>query len=165
MLQPSIADVLAGKEIREIVATPASSTVADAAALMNQKGVGAVVVRTGTGRVEGIFTERDLLSRVVSEGRDPKATMVAAVMSPDVRAIPSTTSIQDALILMVEHRYRHLLVQDDDRVVGLVSIRDLMFSQIMQDAAPPHEGRPGVLRARTAEALGAVQPLGRGGVT
>ncbi len=165
MLQRSIAEVLAGKEIRDIVATPATSTVADAAALMHKKGVGAIVVRAGTGRVEGIFTERDLLSRVVTEGRDPKTTTIGAVMSPNVRAVPSATTIQDALLLMVEHRYRHLLVQDGDRVVGLISIRDLMFAQIMQDEAPPHEGRPGVLRARTEEALSAVQPLGRGGPT
>jgi CBS domain-containing protein len=165
MLTQSIAGVVAGKEIRDVLTTTAFTTVADAAAMMSHKGVGAIVVRTGSGPIEGIFTERDLLSRVVSEGRDPKTTKIATVMSPDVRAVPSDTTIADALRLMVEHRYRHLLVRDGDVLVGLISIRDLMFAQIMGDKAPPHEGRPGVLRARTEEALRAIQPLERAGPT
>lgn len=164
MLSQSIATVLAAKEIREVLTTVPSATVAEAAALMSRKDVGAVVVCVGS-KVEGIFTERDLLRRVVTEGRDPKATKISAVMSPNVRAVASDTGIEDALRLMVEHRYRHLLVQDGEDLVGVISIRDLMFAQIRPDQAPPHEGRPGVLRARTEEALRAVQPLDRAGPT
>ena len=164
MLNQPIADVLAGKEIREVLSTPPSATVAEAAAQMSAKSVGAIVVRSGSGPIEGIFTERDLLRRVIAAGLDPRATPIATVMSSDVRAVPSTTTVEEALRLMVEFRYRHLLVQDGERVVGLISMRDLMFSQIMAGDTPPHEGRPGVLRARTAETLRAVG-LDRGGPT
>ena len=69
-----------------------------------------------------------------------------------IRRVPSSAPMGDALRLMVEHNYRHLLVEHDRQVRGVLSIRDLMRFAVLADA-PPHEGRPGVLKARTGVAL------------
>jgi CBS domain-containing protein len=156
MLNRPIADVLAGKEIREVLGTPSSTTVANAAALMSSKGVGAIVVRSGAGPIEGIFTERDLLRRVVAANLDPRSTTLAQVMTADVRTVSAQSTVEDALRLMVVHRYRHLLVQDGAGPVGLISIRDLMTWLVQPESPIAHEGRVGVLRARMREAVESV---------
>src|SRR5512137_636530 len=131
MLSQSITAVMARKDIRNVLSVKPEATIAEAAALMNSKGVGAVVVRTGNGPVEGIFTERDLLRRVVAAGVDPKTTRMGQVMTANVRTISAKTTVEDALRLMVGMRYRHLVVQEDNAVGGLISVRDLM-SYIVQ---------------------------------
>jgi len=157
MLNQSIADVLAGKEIREVLTTPSSATVADAAATMAGKGVGAIVVRAGNGPVEGIFTERDLLKRVVAANLDPRSTTIAQVMTADVRTISAQATVEDALRLMIVHRYRHLLVQDSATTAGLISVRDLMAFLVQPESPIAHEGRVGVVRARMREAVDSVR--------
>lgn len=156
MLNRPIADVLAGKEIREVLGTPSATTVANAAALMSSKGVGAIVVRAAGGPIEGIFTERDLLRRVVAANLDPRATTVAQVMTPDVRTVSAQATVEEALRLMVVHRYRHLVVQDGAGPIGLVSIRDLMTWLVQPNSPIADEGRVGVLRARLREAAESV---------
>jgi CBS domain-containing protein len=156
MLSQSISTVMARKEIHDVLSVKPEATVLEAAELMNRKGVGAVVVRTGNGPVEGIFTERDLLRRVVAAGVDPKATRMEQVMTANVRTIPARTTVEEALRLMVGSRYRHLLVQDGADVSGLISVRDLM-TYIVQGVAPiAAEGRVGVERARMREAVESV---------
>jgi signal-transduction protein with cAMP-binding, CBS, and nucleotidyltransferase domain len=163
MLTHAVEKVLQSKEVREVVSVPTYASVGDAVAQMKAHNVGAVVVRAPQGPIEGIFTERDLMMRVVAEGHDPRSTPVSQVMSANVRAITPSTSVQDAMRLMVEHRYRHLLIQAGDRTLGLISIRDLIYWLIMPEAPIAHEGRPGVVRARTEDTLRAVQELGHDG--
>ncbi len=153
MLNQPIADVLAGKEIREVLAVPSSATVAEAATQMSAKSVGAIAVRTGGGPIEGIFTERDLLRRVVASGLDPRATKIAQVMTKEVRTISARATVEDALRLMIVHRYRHLLVQDGAVVAGLISVRDLMSFLVQPDSPIADEGKVGVVRARMREAV------------
>jgi CBS domain-containing protein len=73
----------------------------------------------------GIFTERDVLCRVVGEGRDPSATRVVDVMTQEVVAVRSTTSVEEAMAVFTEKRFRHLPVVDDGELKGLVSSGDL----------------------------------------
>jgi len=153
MLNQPIADVLAGKQIRDVLTTLSTATVAEAAQLMSGRSVGAIVVRAGAGPVEGIFTERDLLRRVVAAGLDPQTTKIAQVMTPDVRVVSARATVEEALRLMVVHRYRHLLVQDGAGAIGLISIRDLMSWLVQPDDPIAHEGRVGVVRARMREAV------------
>ncbi len=98
-------------------------TVAAAVAEMNRNRVGAVVVLDG-GRLAGIFTERDVLRRVVGAGVDPNTTSVSAVMTGNVLTVTSETTIDQALALFTEKRCRHLPVVTDGRLIGLVSIGD-----------------------------------------
>ena len=160
MITQPISQVFKRKDIKGVVCVPPSATVAEAVAVMCRNGIGAVVIATTMSRIDGIFTERDVMSRVVDEGRDPKTTPVEAVMSRQVRRVPSSTPMDEALRLMVEHNYRHLVVEDESAAPGIVSIRDLMQEAILADA-PPHEGRPGVLKARTDDTLESLRRAGQ----
>lgn len=153
----TVKELLTGKDGGLLVAAP-DTTVLDAAEQMNTRGTGSVLVMEG-GKLSGIFTERDLMRRVVRQGRDPKATAMSAVMSPEVRQVPASESIVETLRIMVEHGYRHMLVSQDGKPAGVVSIRDLMRWLILPDAPIAHEGRRGEIRTR---ALDAVETLKQG---
>lgn len=100
------------------------ATVLQAALLMNEHKVGALVV-TEQDKIEGMFTERDVLRRVVGEQRDPAATRVEDVMTAEVACCTPATSIEEARGSMKTRRIRHLPVVDDGRLLGLISIGDL----------------------------------------
>jgi CBS domain-containing protein len=92
---------------------------------MNQERIGAVLVCV-SGEMVGIFTERDVLCRVVDEGRDPTATKVVEVMTSEVVAVRPTTLVEEAMAVITEKRIRHLPVVDNDGLLrGLVSSGDL----------------------------------------
>jgi CBS domain-containing protein len=123
MMQDSLKTVLAAKggEIHYVIP---EATVLSAVEKMNQERIGAVLVCI-SGEMVGIFTERDVLCRVVGEGRDPAATKVVDVMTSEVVAVRSTTSIEAAMAVISERRFRHLPVVDDGELKGLVSSGDL----------------------------------------
>lgn len=153
MITETVGNILKRKEIQELLAVPTSASVADAVAKMSVKGIGAIIIQGSGGKVEGILTERDLMRRVLNEGRDAKTTPVTAVMSPNVRRIGSTVTVEEALRLMVVHNHRHLLVEDGTEVQGLVSIRDLMSWIVLPENAIAAEGRVGVIKARAEDAI------------
>jgi CBS domain-containing protein len=126
MLQQTVGEVVRNKASDELISVPASATVADAVDVMAARHVGAVLIKTEDGLVGGIFTERDLLVRVVKRGLDPAATPISLVMTRDVRFVTPGTTLEAALALMHVNRHRHLLVIDGPRVHGLISIRDLV---------------------------------------
>jgi CBS domain-containing protein len=103
---------------------PADS-VMDAVLLMTERKIGAVLIVDNSARLSGIFTERDLVNRVVAKQLDPAKTALADVMTTNPDTLRPDDSAQDALALMSAHRYRHLPVLDGETVVGMVSIRDL----------------------------------------
>lgn len=103
---------------------PADAGVREAARIMAERRIAAVLVTEGH-RLVGIFTERDLTTRVVAAGRDPDATRLSEVMTADPDTLGPDAPAAEALALMERHRYRHLPVVRDDEVVGIVSIRDL----------------------------------------
>ena len=125
-MRQSVAEVLAQKASGELVAVDASDTVADAVAVMTDRRVGAVVIRNEDGLADGIFTERDVLVRVVNARRDPRTTPISLVMTRDVRFVTPGTTVEAALSLMHVNRHRHLLVIDGPKLYGLVSIGDLV---------------------------------------
>ena len=126
----TIADLVKDRRSDELVSLPASASVADGVRLMSEREVGALLVMNEDGLVGGIFSERDLLVRVVSEGRDAKTTPLSLVMTRNVKFVSPGTSTEAALALMHLHRFRHLLVIDGPRVFGLVSMRDLVVQII-----------------------------------
>ena len=85
----------------------------------------AVVITDEDGKLIGIVTERDLTRRVVADDRDPKSTILGDIMSKDPDTLSPGDSALDALELMRVRGYRHLPVVDQDRVIGMVSVRDL----------------------------------------
>jgi len=121
-----VEEVLAQKATGELVTVEASATVAEAVAVMTQRRVGAVVIKNEDGLADGIFTERDVLVRVVHAGRDPSTTPISMVMTRDVRFVTPGTTVEAALSLMHVNRHRHLLVIDGPRLYGLISMGDLV---------------------------------------
>ncbi|MBL8834933.1 MAG: CBS domain-containing protein [Alphaproteobacteria bacterium] len=101
-----------------------AARVRDAAATMAERRIGAVLV-VEDGRLLGIFTERDVVTRVVATSRDPDTTTLGEVMTADPDTIGPDDSVALALERMSEAGYRHLPVVDRARLVGIVSIRDL----------------------------------------
>ena len=126
----TIEGVLRDRGTDALYTVPAAATVAEAVEEMGRYEVGAILVMTEDGLVAGIFSERDLLSRVVREGRDPAATPISLVMTRDVKFVSPGTTLEAALALMYVQRFRHLLVIDGPKVYGLVSMRDLAYQMI-----------------------------------
>ena len=109
---------------RDVHAVAPESTVVEAVGIMNEHGIGAVLVREDD-RTAGIFTERDVLRRVVAAGRDPATVAVREVMTERVLCVQAGTTVEEAMAVVTETRCRHLPVVEGDRLVGLVSSGDL----------------------------------------
>jgi CBS domain-containing protein len=100
-------------------------TVSQAAQEMNRRKVGSVLVMEG-GQLLGIFTERDVLWRVVAAGLDPKTTPLSQVMTRHPITVGPDTPIQSVMDVFTEKRFRHLPVVDDGRLLGVISIGDVL---------------------------------------
>jgi CBS domain-containing protein len=109
---------------REPVTARLDETVQAAAERMAAEGCGSVLVLDG-GELRGIFTERDLLARVVAQSLDPRTTRLETVMTPDPDTIESTDTAREAVRRMDEFGYRHIAVVEEGQLVGVISHRDL----------------------------------------
>ncbi len=112
------------KKSGEVASIEADATVLEAAHRMNQRRIGAVVVTHGE-MVIGIFTERDILNRVVAASRPPAETRVRDVMTTPVACCRRDTTVDECRSVMRTRRIRHLPVVEEERLVGIVSIGDL----------------------------------------
>lgn len=122
-MQETLETVLARKGASVHYVIP-ETPVLDAVRKMNQERIGALLV-CEQGEMVGIFTERDVLIRIVDEGRDPKTTRVMDVMTSDVVAVRPETGVEEAMAIISERRFRHLPVLNEGALVGLVSSGDL----------------------------------------
>src|SRR5438105_10700515 len=121
---PTANDILGHKGFSVHVVKP-STTVFDAVERMNQLRVGAVVVMD-EGQVKGMFTERDVLMRVVGQGLEPTTAKVGDVMTKDVIVCGPHTDMDEISAIMKNRRIRHLPICDDDGdLLGLISIGDV----------------------------------------
>lgn len=116
-----------------VTATP-TQTVLDAAQLMNARGIGALLVTEG-GRLSGIFTERDLMRRVVAEQRDPARTTLFDVMTTRLVTSRPEMPIEECAALMTSQRIRHLPVLENEILVGIVTIGDILAFQVAEQAS------------------------------
>jgi CBS domain-containing protein len=107
-----------------VYSVSSAASVLDAVAEMNRLRVGCIVVLDG-GRLAGIFTERDILRRVVGAGLDPRSARIADVMTANVMTIEPSATIEDTMAIFTEKRCRHLPVVSGGRLIGLISIGDL----------------------------------------
>ena len=119
-----ISEVLAVKEHQTVHTVSPSDTVATAVGVMSKFKIGALPV-VDNDRLLGIFSERDVLVRIVNEGLDPKTTLVSRVMTGNPEHVAPSTTVEDAMRLMRTKGFRHLPVVDHERLVGLLSIRDV----------------------------------------
>jgi CBS domain-containing protein len=108
----------------QVYSVSPAMTVAEAVAEMNRFRVGSVLVQEA-GRLVGIFTERDVLRRVVGAGLDPRRASVAEVMTSNVITIAPDATVEETMVLFTEKRCRHLPVIEHGRLVGTISIGDI----------------------------------------
>ncbi len=126
---PTAQTILAHKG-SDVATVPNDSTVLDAAKLMNDRRIGAVVVTSGD-KVVGIFTERDILTRVVASGRAPGETTVAGVMTSPMACCRRDTPLAECKTIMTGKRIRHLPVVEEGRLFGIVSSGDILASEVV----------------------------------
>jgi CBS domain-containing protein len=128
----TVKDILS-KKGASVITLVASDSVLDAARIMNTEGIGGLVVTDG-GVMVGIFTERDILRRVVSEQRDPGTTQLRDVMTSPVVYCPSDAKLEELTALMTEKRIRHLPVMDEGELCGIVTTGDLLAFEVKEQA-------------------------------
>lgn len=122
-MNTTIATLLEQKD-GAVFTIPSTVTVAEAVHEMNAHKVGSVLIMSGL-RLAGIFTERDVLRRVVGADLDPKFTPVTKVMTSEVLTIEPTTTVQQVMEIFAERRCRHLPVMSGGKLLGLISIGDV----------------------------------------
>ena len=120
----TVRDLLEGKTTRLLSISPDAS-VFEALQLMAAKDVGALVVLEGE-RLAGIFSERDYARKVVLVGKFSKETAVREIMTPKVLCVRPDQTVDQCMALMTEHRIRHLPVLDGSKIVGVISIGDVV---------------------------------------
>lgn len=116
---------LLGNRAGSLHALGPDQTVSDAVALMNRTNTGAVLVMNPEQELLGVFTERDVLRRVLENRLDPYTTSLEAVMTRKVYWIAPDNAVDDAMALVSERNIRHLPVMDGAKVLGMISMRDL----------------------------------------
>ena len=112
-------------EQKKFLTAPPETTVSNAAKLMAKKNAGAILVIANEGLI-GIFTERDVVFRVIAKGRDAKTTTLNEVMTAAPKTLEPGKSYGHALLLMQENGFRHVPVVENGRAIGIVSSRNAM---------------------------------------
>ena len=131
MLMRSVRDILKRKKGHEVVSMAPDDTVFAMLELMAELNIGAVLVLDGTELV-GVVSERDYARGVVLKGRASKDVLLREIMSTDTLTVTPSCRMQTCMELMTEHRIRHLPVVEHDRVIGVVSIGDVVNELITE---------------------------------
>lgn len=124
-------DDLLGRKGRDVWTVKPDATVHEAARLMHERNVGAVVVCDGDHAL-GMFSERDCVRRVILEGRSPLHTRVGQVMTSPIRSVSLRDSVDYCMQQMTDRRVRHLPVVEGAHVVGMISVGDVVKAQLSE---------------------------------
>lgn len=127
----TVAQIIASKPDKNVYSTTPDASVFDAVKLMADKGIGAVLVTEGES-VVGIVTERDYARKIVLKERSSKDTPIRDVMTSPVMYVEPGQTSDECMALMTQTRLRHLPVMDNGKVVGMVSIGDLVKDVISE---------------------------------
>jgi CBS domain-containing protein len=141
----SVTDVLSGKlsdiiaqKTKGVIQVDSECIVAAAARKMRDEKVGGLMIVENETLV-GIFTERDLMSRVVAEGLDPEKIQVSEVMTSSIATVPPETSVSTAANLMSQNRIRHLPVLQDGKLYGVISAGDILAWKLSEQEFTLHQ--------------------------
>ena len=121
----SAAQILGSKPDQTVHAIPPSASVYDAVKLMAEKNVGALLVKEGE-KIAGIITERDYARKIILMGRGSKDTLVRDIMTAEVLYVRPDQASDECMALMTDNRVRHLPVMDGGKLMGIISIGDLV---------------------------------------
>lgn len=128
----TIASILRNKG-REIWSVNPEETVYDAIALMAEKGIGALLILS-EGKLIGVFSERDYARKIILQGRSSKSTRVREIMTGDPVTVTPDHTVDECMRIITHNRVRHLPVMDGDRLLGVISIGDLVNAIIASQA-------------------------------
>jgi CBS domain-containing protein len=126
----TVKEILEAKSHKLLAISPQAS-VLDALKLMAERDVGALVVLEGEG-LAGIFSERDYARKVILHGKSSKATPVSEIMTHKVVCVRPDQSVEECMALMTDKRIRHLPVLEDRKVIGVISIGDVVKEVISE---------------------------------
>jgi|SRR6476646_1583244 len=126
--------VILNEKPREIFSVSPNQTVFEAIQLLDQKNIGALLVMDGS-KLVGMFTERDYTRKITLHGKRSRETKISEVMTSDLKLTSPQDSIDSCLRLMTDKRIRHLPVMDDSKVIGIISIGDLVKHVIASQSA------------------------------
>jgi len=133
----TVAEILE-KKGRKVWTVTSEQTVYEALELMAEKNIGAVLVMEAE-KVVGIFSERDYARKGILKGRVSKNTCVTEIMTRDVYCVPHWQTIENCMGLMTDKRLRHLPVMDQDKLIGIISIGDVVKAVISEKEFAIHE--------------------------
>jgi CBS domain-containing protein len=125
----SVAAILQGKPER-LIGLPDSKSLADAASLLSQEKIGALVVRNTGGEMIGILSERDIVRAVARDGAGVLDKPVSTIMTRDVICCTPTDSVAEVMGMMTARRFRHLPVKHNGKLIGMVSIGDVVKARV-----------------------------------
>jgi CBS domain-containing protein len=126
-----ISEVLKSKQLKDVVTITPDAGVRELIATLAEHNIGALIVSADGTSLDGIVSERDVVRRLHSDGTVIDNT-VAGIMTQVVRTCSPDDTLDDVMVLMTEHRFRHIPVCEDERLVGIVSIGDLVKHKIDQ---------------------------------
>lgn len=125
----NVSDVLRRKGV-DVAVIAGDATLATAASTLAQRRIGALVICTEDQRIVGILSERDIVRRVAADGAAALDAAVAQAMTTPVRTCGRNDPIEDLMAVMTEHRIRHLPVETDGRLDGIISIGDVVKHRV-----------------------------------
>lgn len=117
---------------RAIIAIGQSATVGDAAQLLAEKRIGAVLVRDAQNMLSGILSERDVVRAVAADGSQALGRAVSAYMTKSVATCRESDTVEDLMEMMTRGRFRHVPVMDEEGLCGLISIGDVVKTRIAE---------------------------------
>jgi CBS domain-containing protein len=127
----TVAQILKGKAAHDIVTVSPKTTVFEAIQLMSEKNIGALLVTDGD-KIVGIFTERDYARKIALKGHSSRTTPVGDIMSAHVMYVKPSQTNEECMAIMTDNRVRHLPVLDQGKLLGILSIGDLVKDMISE---------------------------------
>ena len=116
---------------RNVVSLAPQASVWDAACIMTKANSGSILVIDAAGVVQGILTERDLMTRVLAKALDPKTTTAAEVMTRNPQTVTPETKVAEAVLIMIERGFRHLpIITSAGKIIGIFSVRDALPREV-----------------------------------
>ena len=127
-----VRDILAAKHIERIFSVTPTDTVSTAAEMLSEKRIGAVIVREEGNQMDGILSERDIVREIGRRGVDCMKDRVGTIMTSNVKSCSPSETTQAVMQIMTDGRFRHLPVMDDGKLVGVISIGDVVAARIKE---------------------------------
>lgn len=127
-----VRDILSTKQIGKIISVATTDKVSAAAALLSEMRIGAVIVRDAGNEMDGILSERDIVRELGRSGSGCLTDVVSSLMTSNVKSCAPTDTTQQVMQMMSDGRFRHMPVMEDGKLVGVISIGDVVAARIKE---------------------------------